>query len=127
MAENIFYEAAITYINQGFAVFPLQVKGKKPLTTHGVKDASKDPAVIKGWWQTWPQANIGIATGQISGGLCVIDMDIDESKGLDGWKSLRDWQDGHGIIEASVQGAEDGDAEERDESEDLSEGDHSGS
>ena len=95
MAENIFYEAAITYINQGFSIFPLQVKGKKPLTTHGVKDASKDPAVIKGWWQQWPQANIGIATGQVSGGLCVIDMDIDEKKGLDGFKTLRDWQDGH--------------------------------
>ena len=101
MAENIFYEAAITYINQGFSIFPLQVKGKKPLTTHGVKDASKDPAVIKGWWQQWPQANIGIATGQVSGGLCVIDMDIDEKKGLDGFKTLRDWQDGHGIISPS--------------------------
>lgn len=99
--ENKFYEAAITYINQGFSIFPLQVKGKKPLTTHGVKDASKDPAVIKGWWQTWPQANIGIATGLVSGGLCVIDMDIDEDKGLNGWKSLRDWQDGHGIISPS--------------------------
>ena len=43
MAENIFYEAAITYINQGFSIFPLQVKSKKPLTAHGVKDASKDP------------------------------------------------------------------------------------
>lgn len=98
---NELYEAAITYISQGFAVFPLQVKGKKPLTTHGVKDASKDPAIVKGWWQTWPNANIGIATGQISGGLCVIDMDIDEEKGLDGWRSLRDWQDGHGVISPS--------------------------
>ena len=44
---------------------------------------------------------MGIATGQISGGLCVIDMDIDENKGLDGWKSLRDWQDKHGIIAPS--------------------------
>ena len=98
---NELYEAAITYISQGFAVFPLQVKGKKPLTSHGVKDASSDPAVVKGWWQTWPNANIGIATGQVSGGLCVIDMDIDEEKGLDGWRSLRDWQDGHGIISPS--------------------------
>lgn len=101
MAENIFYEAAITYISQGFSIFPLQVKGKKPLTAHGVKDATKDPAIVKGWWQTWPQANIGIATGQVSGGLCVIDMDIDEDKGLNGYKSLRDWQDRHGIISPS--------------------------
>lgn len=101
MAENELYEAAITYIKQGFAVFPLEVRGKKPLTNHGFKDASKDPAVVKGWWQKWPNANIGIATGQVSGGLCVIDMDIDEEKGLDGWKCLRDWQDKHGVISPS--------------------------
>lgn len=98
---NELYEAAITYVNMGFSVFPLQVKGKNPLTAHGFKDASKDPAVVKAWWQKYPQANIGIATGQVSGGLCVIDMDIDESKGLDGWKSLRDWQDSHGTISPS--------------------------
>lgn len=101
MAENEFYEAAITYINQGFAVFPLARRSKKPLTAHGVKDASKDPAVVKGWWQQWPDANIGIATGQISGGLCVIDMDVDENKGIDGYKSLRDWQTEHGPIAPS--------------------------
>lgn len=96
-----FYEAAITYIKQGFAVFPLEVRGKKPLTTHGVKDATVDPVIVQGWWNKWEYANIGIATGQISGGLCVIDMDIDEEKGLDGWRTLRDWQDKHGIIAPS--------------------------
>lgn len=101
MAENSFYEAAIQYINQGFAIFPLEVRGKKPLTAHGFKDASKDPAIVKGWWQKWPNANIGIATGQVSGGLCVVDMDVDEEKGLNGWKTLRDWQDSHGVISPS--------------------------
>lgn len=96
-----FYEAAITYIKQGFAVIPLEVRGKRPLTTHGVKDATLDPVVVQSWWDKWKNANVGIATGQISGGLCVIDMDIDENKGLDGWKSLRDWQDKHGIIAPS--------------------------
>lgn len=99
--ENELYEAAITYIQQGFAVLPLEVKNKRPLTPHGVKDASKDPVVIQDWWHKWPNANIGIATGRISGGLCVIDMDIDEDKGLNGWKSLRDWQDKHGVIAPS--------------------------
>lgn len=98
---NELYEAAITYIKQGFAVIPLKVRGKEPLTIHGVKDATTDPVIVQGWWEKWKDANIGIATGQISGGLCVIDMDIDEAKGVDGWHSLRDWQDKHGIIQPS--------------------------
>lgn len=98
---NQFYEAAITYIKQGFAVIPLEVKGKRPLTAHGVKDATMDPVIVQSWWDKWENANIGIATGQVSGGLCVIDMDVDENKGLDGWRTLRDWQDKHGIIAPS--------------------------
>lgn len=98
---NELYEAAITYIKLGFAVIPLKVRGKEPLTTHGVKDATTDPVIVQSWWSKWKDANVGIATGQISGGLCVIDMDIDETKGVDGWHSLRDWQDKHGIIQPS--------------------------
>ena len=44
-----FYEAAITYIKQGFAVLPLEVRGKRPLTTHGVKDATMDPVIVQSW------------------------------------------------------------------------------
>ena len=39
-----------------------------------MKDASKDPSIIKGWWAKWPNANIGIATGPISE-LIVVDVD----------------------------------------------------
>ena len=92
------YQAAVDYINRGFAVFPLKYKGKTPLTANGCKDATTDAAVVKAWWQRWPNANIGIATGQKSGGLIVIDLDIDENKGLDGYHTLRDWEHDNGNL-----------------------------
>jgi hypothetical protein len=36
--------------------------------------ASTDPAVIRAWWDRWPWANVGLATGACSG-LVVIDVD----------------------------------------------------
>lgn len=92
------YQAAVNYINRGLAVFPLKYKGKTPLTSNGCKDATTDAAVVKAWWQRWPNANIGIATGEKSGGLFVIDLDIDDSKGLDGYHTLRDWERENGNL-----------------------------
>jgi hypothetical protein len=57
--------------------------GKHPRTTHGLSDASADAATICGWWERWPDANIGIATGPESG---VIVLDVD---GEDGKASLK--------------------------------------
>jgi hypothetical protein len=48
--------------------------GKHPRTEHGVKDATTDEATIRGWWDRWPDANVGIATGRASG-LVVVDVD----------------------------------------------------
>ena len=54
---------------------------KYPLVWHGVKDASLDPTQLARWWQRWPQANIGLATGIVFDAL-----DID---GLQGMAALR--------------------------------------
>jgi Bifunctional DNA primase/polymerase, N-terminal len=55
---------------------------KHPLVRHGVKDASCDPAQLKRWWQRWPQANVGLATGIVFDAL-----DVD---GLAGMAALRE-------------------------------------
>jgi hypothetical protein len=39
---------------------------------HGLKDASSDPAQLTGWWRRWPQANIGLVTGELAE---VLDVD----------------------------------------------------
>lgn len=90
------YHAAVEYIKMGLAVFPLERHGKKPITKNGCKDATLDAAQVKAWWQDNPEANIGIATGHRSGGIFVIDLDVDEDKGIDGYHTLEDWQREHG-------------------------------
>jgi putative DNA primase/helicase len=43
----------------GRHVFPCTID-KTPYTSHGCKDATTDPEVIHKWWQTWPDAQVGI-------------------------------------------------------------------
>lgn len=88
-------EYALYYSRLGLAVFPIKPKSKQPLTEHGLKDASKEPEQIESWWNRWPVANIGIATGAVSGGLVVIDLDVDRDKGIDGRVTLREWEAEH--------------------------------
>jgi hypothetical protein len=61
-------EEVSKYISNGWKIFPVKHKGKKPLTKHGVKDASDDP---RPFIQT---CNIGLATGEPSG-VSVVDID----------------------------------------------------
>lgn len=48
------------------------------LVPNGVENATTDPSLVREWWALWPDANIGIATGDISG---VIVLDIDAQHG----------------------------------------------
>ena len=58
----------------GLPVFPCVPGGKRPLTEHGLHEASTDLAQVAGWWRRWPRANIGMPTG-IASGLEVVDVD----------------------------------------------------
>lgn len=98
MAEMTLKEYALHYADMGLAVFPLRPKDKRPATANGCKDATKDKSQINAWWDKHPDCNIGIATGSISGGLVVIDLDKDDNKGLDGYAVLKEWQREHGML-----------------------------
>lgn len=84
-------EAALWYAKHHIPVFPVRPRGKEPLTPHGFKDASTDEAVIRRWWQRWPEANIGVPTGEPSGWLVV---DIDPRAGGD--ETIESWISEHG-------------------------------
>ena len=89
-------EMALAYAGKGWSVFPLHTvvdgvcdcrkkcgsPGKHPRTINGFKGATIDPYQIRSWWEMWPVANIGIATGEVSGLLVV---DIDPRNG--GWET----------------------------------------
>lgn len=100
---NKLLDAAIKYATKyKWAVFPCSPTSKKPLTPHGCKDAKKSVGAIKAWWERWPDASIGIATGSVSG-LVVIDEDLDEDKGLNGYEAVTDWERINGHLPATVQ------------------------
>lgn len=91
-------DTALDYVHRGWSVFPLKPRDKIPLTAHGFLDASKDETQVKSWWTKHPEANIGIATGDVSGGLVVIDIDIDEEDGKHGDETFADWQNNNGCF-----------------------------
>jgi len=54
------------------------------LIAKGANAASNDAAQVEQWWERWPDANIGIATGP--SGLVV--LDVDGPEGQAGLKAL---------------------------------------
>ena len=87
MVSNL--SVASGYAERGWSVLPLHTMvdgscscgsnsckspGKHPRLPHGLKEASRDPADIRIWWNRWPDANIGICTGSTSG-FWVLDID----------------------------------------------------
>ena len=71
-------------------VFPCNPDDKRPFTVHGFKDASREEAQVRAWWTRFPEAMIGIPTGEISG-VWVLDIDVDPVKGVNGfplWSEL---------------------------------------
>lgn len=88
-------ETALEYASRGWAVFPVKPNEKTPLTQHGCKDASNDPAKVEELFQKYPKANIGIATGEASGFWA---FDVDVKAGAQGLQSLKRLQDEHGAL-----------------------------
>ena len=85
--------AAARYTRAGLRVLPIHTctsgscscgraacasPGKHPRLQNGVYGASADTLIVADWWNDWPDANIGIATGA---GIIVIDVDGPEGEG----------------------------------------------
>lgn len=92
MNDNTLLSSALAYAEIGWRVFPCKPGLKVPATAHGVKDATTNKETITAWWTRWPDANIALACGAESG-VYVIDIDFDPDKGIDGWKSLKEFKD----------------------------------
>ena len=96
---NSVVDYARAYASYGFYVFPVhsvrngrcscgrecRSPGKHPRVKRGFKDATTDHTQIESWWKRWPDANVAIATGAVSGLLV---LDIDGLAGLAKLKAL---------------------------------------
>lgn len=82
---STFADRARPLIARGIPVFPCDA-GKRPLTENGFKDASSDPDQIAAWSNQYPDALVAQPTGH---SVFVLDVDVDENKGIDGFATLQ--------------------------------------
>ena len=105
-------ELAQHYVAQGWPVFPCrshaeehgdQATGeiitlgeKTPLTPNGFKGATRFPRIIERWWSDWPNAAVGLPTGEKTGFFA---LDIDNKPGgANGFDWLSEMEAEHGPL-----------------------------
>jgi hypothetical protein len=65
----------MSYCAAGWSVVPLRRHDKRPLIDwERFQDERASPATVAEWYRRWPEANVGVVTGQISN-LVVLDVD----------------------------------------------------
>ena len=71
-----YLEAALYYHRQGYSAIPVKPGQKFPPLVKWDEYQHERPteAQIRDWWDSWPNANVAIVTGQVSG-ITVIDFD----------------------------------------------------
>lgn len=83
---------ARAYASKGWESFPLKSKEKTP-TVKWADVATKDNQMLLGWFDNFPDANIGIACGKRSG-IVVLDVD----KQHNGFESITELVSKHGAL-----------------------------
>ena len=74
MTKTPFKSAALNFARKGMYVFPCKSYGKIPIVKNGLHAASIDHSQIQDWANRYPDANIGLLTGEKSG-IFVLDID----------------------------------------------------
>lgn len=97
--------AALSYSARGWSVIPMEPRGKRPLVPWIEFQRRRAAASeIELWLQRWPEANVGVVTGRISG---IVVLDIDPRHG--GLESLAGLQGERGQLPSTVEATTGGD------------------
>jgi hypothetical protein len=90
---------ALRYAGYHWSVIPMRAHDKRPLIKwQQYQQQRATEAEITDWYQRWPEANVAIVTGAISG-LLVLDIDPRHS----GDDSLAQWENEHGPLPRTVE------------------------
>jgi hypothetical protein len=74
-SSGVLTKAALDYGRLGWSVIPIEPRGKRPLVRWQVfQHRRAEPTEIGDWFKRWPEANIAVVTGVVSG-LVVLDLD----------------------------------------------------
>ncbi len=71
---NEVLKAALLYRGHGYSIIPTKPDKKPYIPWTPYQSQKAEPTTIEQWWKEWPEANIGIVTGKISG-IVVVDVD----------------------------------------------------
>lgn len=99
MSAQTVKESALHYLSLGWSVIPLRPKDKRPAIAwleYQERRATEDE--VRAWFHRWPNANVGIVTGSISG-LVVLDVDPKHN----GDESLAKMEQEHGPLPATIE------------------------
>jgi hypothetical protein len=94
-------EAALEYAARGWSVIPIEPRGKRPLVPWlEFQHRAATRSEIDGWYRHWPDANVGVVTGRVSG---LVVVDVDDRHG--GAESLAALELDHGFLPRTVEAA----------------------
>lgn len=97
--ESSLLEAALAAAGRGWSVLPIRSRAKAPLVPWlELQERRAHADEIRAWFARWPDANVGIVTGAISG-LVVVDVD----PGHGGRASLADLESEIGKLPPTVE------------------------
>lgn len=92
-------KAALDYGRLGLSVIPIESRGKRPLIRWEVYQYRRtDAAEIAEWFRRWPDANIAVVTGIVSG---LVVLELDPTQGAD--VSLAELAREHGPFPETVE------------------------
>lgn len=98
MSATAIETAARSYLTRGWSVIPIVPREKRPLVKwEDYQRRQASDGELDRWFTRWPDANVGIVTGAVSG-LVVLDVD----PGHGGTASLAALETEHGTLPATV-------------------------